>query len=551
MYILIYGLSLFIFFSINSFATTALPDSSYKQVHKLYQDLQKLPFDPAKIATIEDLTYTKDRAQFLFKKGTFYFAQPVAGKITGAVFSGEGLFELKPPTEIERAHVRRFLDKDSLRKNFSTAYLRFSDETARELISQLDLQRGDISPDVHSIHEKISKVFLEDRGFNLASRILADILNKTDVGLFLAVLQHEQPKLNFPNYYIFQYDPQVREEVSAYQYFPYRVNKPFYTLCSFQQLSEYTRGLTQFEENKDALQINHYKMNLELERNGKITAKVAMTFTPLLDSLQYLPFDLNQELKIDSVKNSVGDSLLFIKEKKETSFSVMLKEAVPSQKQAKIIVYYSGKVLDPIGPNLFLKDKFYWFPRYGYLVPATYDLTFEYPRNWQVISIGEKIKSWQSDKQVFSTWVQEIPSLTAVFALGKFDSTTYDIADSLPIKIYSTYEHSKSMREKIGGDVANSYFIFQNLLGYDPSSHLNVVENPSRTSYSFPGILLLSSLTFSQELEGVMEALRGHEVSHQWWGNWVGWKSYHDQWLSEGLAEYSGAMSAQLILDGD
>jgi hypothetical protein len=40
-----------------------------------------------------------------------------------------------------------------------------------------------------------------------------------------------------------------------------------------------------------------------------------------------------------------------------------------------------------------------------------------------------------------------------------------------------------------------------------------------------------------------------HEVSHQWWGNWVGWASYRDQWLSEALAEYSslqfGAASAE------
>jgi hypothetical protein len=29
-----------------------------------------------------------------------------------------------------------------------------------------------------------------------------------------------------------------------------------------------------------------------------------------------------------------------------------------------------------------------------------------------------------------------------------------------------------------------------------------------------------------------------HELAHQWWGQAVGWKTYHDQWLSEGLAQY-------------
>jgi hypothetical protein len=89
------------------------------------------------------------------------------------------------------------------------------------------------------------------------------------------------------------------------------------------------------------------------------------------------------------------------------------------------------------------------------------------------------------------------------------------------------------------------------LLGSYPYSQLNVVETPSLTSHGYPGTLFLTWLTFDQELEGVMEALRGHEVAHQWWGNLIGWKTYHDQWLSEGFAEYSGALVAQFLLDGD
>ena len=35
-----------------------------------------------------------------------------------------------------------------------------------------------------------------------------------------------------------------------------------------------------------------------------------------------------------------------------------------------------------------------------------------------------------------------------------------------------------------------------------------------------------------------------HEVAHQWWGQAVGWKNYHEQWLSEGLAQYFAALYA-------
>ncbi len=36
-----------------------------------------------------------------------------------------------------------------------------------------------------------------------------------------------------------------------------------------------------------------------------------------------------------------------------------------------------------------------------------------------------------------------------------------------------------------------------------------------------------------------------HEVAHQWWGQAVGWKNYHEQWLSEGFAQYFAILFAQ------
>ena len=36
-----------------------------------------------------------------------------------------------------------------------------------------------------------------------------------------------------------------------------------------------------------------------------------------------------------------------------------------------------------------------------------------------------------------------------------------------------------------------------------------------------------------------------HEIAHQWWGQAVGWRNYHEQWLSEGFAQYFAALYAQ------
>lgn len=41
------------------------------------------------------------------------------------------------------------------------------------------------------------------------------------------------------------------------------------------------------------------------------------------------------------------------------------------------------------------------------------------------------------------------------------------------------------------------------------------------------------------------EFFLAHELAHQWFGQAVGWKNYHEQWLSEGFAQYFAALFAK------
>jgi hypothetical protein len=41
------------------------------------------------------------------------------------------------------------------------------------------------------------------------------------------------------------------------------------------------------------------------------------------------------------------------------------------------------------------------------------------------------------------------------------------------------------------------------------------------------------------------EYFLAHELAHQWWGQAVGWRTYHDQWISEGFSQYFAALYAQ------
>jgi hypothetical protein len=73
--------------------------------------------------------------------------------------------------------------------------------------------------------------------------------------------------------------------------------------------------------------------------------------------------------------------------------------------------------------------------------------------------------------------------------------------------------------------------------GHSPG-YFAVLNNPLPTT---PFVWRNDPAAFS----GFPEFFLAHELAHQWWGQAVGWKNYHEQWLSEGFAQYFAALYAQ------
>jgi aminopeptidase N len=101
--------------------------------------------------------------------------------------------------------------------------------------------------------------------------------------------------------------------------------------------------------------------------------------------------------------------------------------------------------------------------------------------------------------------------------------------------------HQPKMRETVGGDMSRSLRFFQSVYGPTDIKHFYATEIPEYHGEAFPGMLHLSWITFQQtDDQGTDEVFRAHEVAHQWWGIGVDYLTYHDRWLSEGFATFSG-----------
>jgi hypothetical protein len=89
-----------------------------------------------------------------------------------------------------------------------------------------------------------------------------------------------------------------------------------------------------------------------------------------------------------------------------------------------------------------------------------------------------------------------------------------------------------------------------------PTFTLAIVERDQPGGHSPPYFATLSQpppatpiswRTDPAYFDSFPEFFLAHETAHQWWGQAVGWKNYHEQWISEGFAQYFAAMYAEHI----
>ena len=87
-------------------------------------------------------------------------------------------------------------------------------------------------------------------------------------------------------------------------------------------------------------------------------------------------------------------------------------------------------------------------------------------------------------------------------------------------------------------DALNVAMVEANLPGGHAPGYVAVINNPLPTT---PFTWRNDPANFSS----FPEFFVAHELAHQWFGQAVGWKNYHEQWLSEGFSQYMAALFAR------
>ncbi|HKX31001.1 MAG TPA: M1 family aminopeptidase [Blastocatellia bacterium] len=538
---------------------------------------------------MNNLVIKRDLGEITFKSGSLSFSAPVLDRVVVAVFNGEGQFSLTPKVASERRYLKVMTEKDGVNEQFDRLVLCFTDQTYQEVKSSgkaVDLDprakevlrefRNRMRRNTDEPQSMLQAMYSGEYVENIEANLLAALYNPKREPLFTAYMWGR--RYNDLRFYV-RPDGALSgiltpEEVALVNYDPRGKEEGIWYLSHLEK--EMKEGTASSLENKQAIDAEHYRIETAI-KGEKLTASCELSFSSITDGERVLRFGLLPTLRVSKVTWGEKE-LVFIQEKKDadSSFQVILPEALAKGQKYKIKIEYQGnKVIeDEGGGNFAVGARTSWYPSVNaFSDRATFDLTFIIPNKYVLVGVGKKVKEVKDGDFTASQWVSEIPLAVAGFNYGRFKKKeAVDEQAKYQIEGYATTELPDSLREaeEIGGmspsrmidkgvvEAQNSIRIFNHFFGEAPYGRIAITQQPQLSfGQSWPTLVYLPIISFfdstqrwqmfgmQKGLTDFIQEVTSHEVAHQWWGHMVGWASYHDQWLSEGFADFSASLFLQ------
>ena len=525
-----------------------------------------------------------------FERGKLAFFMPFEGHITGFVFSGVGHALALPREPAEKQQMARFLGAPVLDQQFVSIYARFTDDSAEKLLSQLS--RASLEPAPDSSFASLWLPQLERLNPTHSLRILFEKYTSAPRHFFHAGIDGI---LTGP--FDVLLDDMRRENFMLGQ--SRAVNKTGY----YDVWTSY--GLPDFSPPSVYFRAFHYQLNTTIHTDNTLEGDSSVDFRAATSGEGVLFLQLSRSLKVDSISLASGENLPFfqneglteqqLRSRGDDTLCVFLPQEMNAGTTFTLRFHYRGNVIENYGNSvLFVSDRESWYPHSGDPSEfAPYDLTFRWPKHLRLVATGEKSDEREDGDFLVAHWKSTLPVAQAGFNLGEYAVTSLSSGDHtvevfanklLEQAILSRLEHSverdplprppmidmhtvpnivampppspADALNSLAREVNSSIAFFEKYNGPFPFHRLAVSQIPGSFGQGWPGLLYISTFSFlppeAQERAGLnsttqeafTDIMPVHEVAHQWWGNVVGWSSYRDQWINEGLSVYLSLLFA-------
>jgi hypothetical protein len=542
-----------------------------------YQQLRSL-LPGGEAIQAKNLEMRRDAATFTFREGEIAFYGEVNGRVTGAVFRGVGHLHITPPTAEERHNLLVTNHTEEFDEDFDQVVMRFTDSTAAELHKG---SAGKSGPDNLWIRSGLEfQTFARQRlHSNYDLRLLEDVLSPAPGEYFMAAIHtRKYPHLSFV------FDPRgaeivAPEEVELMNWNDWGESIPL----AFHRAGEYANGAPNSNEANSPYRILNEDLDISIEKNGFLSGIATVQLRAEQDGVAVVPLDLYPTLRVSRAETVTGDALDFVQERKEDDpdFGVVLAKPLKKGESTSIRVTYSGKdvVMNEGGANYYPVARESWYPNAasGLGNYAMYRMVFHVPKGLELIATGTKVSESGEGKMTTTEWKTDVPLAVVGFNLGHFTmkeaTVPGKLGDNLTIDAYANTTLPDNLEHMSGGVLGSlnttpmlpvqlsqgevAAQLYTNYFGELPFSRVALTQQYAcNYGQSWPMLVYLPICGFldktQQHFMGLSpenmywKVVTPHEVAHQWWGQTVGFRSYRDQWMSEGFANTSASIFLQV-----
>jgi Peptidase family M1 domain len=561
----------------------------------LYQALNDLRPDGEHVYTIHELNLRRDVVNVRLIEGKLALFQPIAGHVTGAVFTGRGHIFATPRDRGERQSIAQFLGVPMLGQDFTRAYIRFTDETAAEIKQQLTPGEASEANDPAFAESWTTVVSSLNPWHSL--RVMFDLLSADPLPYFYIGVENESLGA-------FDVLVDARRDEQVLMGAPRIVNEArFYdTWASFKSADAPKTRIEMFAP-------VDYAVHTTIENDLSLEGNTTLHLKTVRAGERIVPLELSRNLAVEEVKLENGPPLVFFQNEDMSRHDILqrgndaLLAVLPAPARAgeeiRLQVKYRGNVISDAGNGVqFVGEHGTWYPHVGGGDHfALFELSFQWPKRFMLVATGVRTEMHEEGDAKTGHWQSEVPFAVAGFNLGEYkmesaggDHPKVELyanrqlddailallnknpagdAAALPGMFQSPRQQSLSgaipeapppapaaVLKQLGGRVNDSIRFFERLNGPFPFNHLDVSEIPGNFGQGWPGLVYLSTLVFlpqaAQERAGFSELAQEeahdlmpfHEVAHQWWGNVAGSAEYRDAWIQEAMANYLALLYA-------
>lgn len=508
-------------------------------------------------ATVSNLVITREQAQFELTSGQVTFLAPMDGRIVGAVWQGTGHFKFDPGTQSEQDRLLKLLGSPRVDLPITELVMFFSDSISEALRAQAKgPNAGPITGMRSSVRQALDYVGDEsDR--QLDNDLMALMLNGAPSGIFYAFVTRQSGAQ-----FMFASNPNVREGVRILS------KSKGMGYLGVAEGAVRTPGASEKlipsgERRQGDVEIRHYVIETTMPNTitGDVNFQTRAEVTLEADQpvTGWVPFGLFQKLRVDSASWSDGSAADVYKPKNSDAMWVKLPKRLTPGDSLVLRLAYHGDVTERFADFFYIRTSTAWYPQpMEERSKATFDLTYHVPRAYTLVSVGDLKDSSATGSMVTTRWVSPAPMRNASFNLGIFKATEVNNPPAPDVTVlWNELAHrefaqggaqEKGMDKRVGADVSAALQFYRTMFGELGVGHFYATEIPDLHGEAFPGFINLSYQTFiSTNRSGADEIFRAHEVAHQWWGIGVDFASYRDQWLSEGMSNFSGLWYLQVV----